>query len=784
MRRLTGWCVGALALNCILTGCSQTDGQAPWVGSATEPQEPGAQTAAAVPERQVLGTLAEGPTGVDAGPLVPEIPRALGSEHHLFVDAFLIETIRNASLVANPPLPKELVIVADQPWERNGLPAYGNVLHDPVAKEDRFYYTAINLDAPQTWTLCLATSTDGIHWTKPDLRAVEWGGSTENNIVMYGGGGAMMLDPNAPAERRYVYFSSGFHYTSPDGIHFAKQPEKLTPLYSDSQISSFWDDESHQYVFFPRKYLGGLTPRAVGRAVSATVNGDWGVKIFGDDQQDTDMPTVMARDALDPEGMDLYTNAAHKYARAKGTYLAFPTPYYHYDDPRRAYLAEGLTNDATIETQLATSRDSIQWTRYRTPYVPNYTHDGLALKVCMIYPGMLYRTDRIDQYFAGYTFRHGDREKRRELGGRELGGIFRAEQRLDGFAAIEFAGAGGEVVTKPLTFTGNQLRLNVNTSTAGEGRVAVLDAQGMEIAPFTLDNCQIVHGDHLDRTVIWFGAGADLSSLTGRPVRLKLAFRRSKVFAFQFVEDTLPAAPPAKPPEVTSFEGTGALWLFDEPADSSVGTTLQDSSGNGFHLTLGANGALVPGMVGNALRVGDAYTYAAIRHSIAETVLNLHDADWTFECFVRITAPRSAYHKLFVEREGPAGRGNATGVDLQAGQHNLRFMNLSGGYWVNLRTAAEFWDSPTEDWHHVAITFKADEHQLRHFIGGALQLPLPPPGPMGAMALTGTDYLSIGCDANGDNPFNGLIDEVRMTNRCLYLDDFTSPERLSDPGDG
>ena len=56
---------------------------------------------------------------------------------------------------------------------------------------------------------------------------------------------------------------------------------------------------------------------------------------------------------------------------ADKVYLAFPTPYYHYNHPGRQYLnlptlAIGAkTNDGTIETQLATSRDGKKWTRYR-----------------------------------------------------------------------------------------------------------------------------------------------------------------------------------------------------------------------------------------------------------------------------------------------------------------------------------------------------------------------------------------------------------------------------------
>ena len=91
----------------------------------------------------------------------------------------------------------------------------------------------------------------------------------------------------------------------------------------------------------------------------------------------------------------------------------------------------GKTNDGTIDTQLATSRDGKKWTRYRTPYVPLYKHEELDLKIAMVFPGLLYHDTHIVHYFGGYAFTHGDTQARRRLKGRELGGIFRLVQRIE-----------------------------------------------------------------------------------------------------------------------------------------------------------------------------------------------------------------------------------------------------------------------------------------------------------------------------------------------------------------
>jgi hypothetical protein len=193
----------------------------------------------------------------------------------------------------------------------------------------------------------------------------------------------------------------------------------------------------------------------------------------------------------------------------------------------------GKTNDGTIDTQLAISRDGITWTRLRTPYVPMHREEGLDLKINMIFPGLLHHDDRIEQFYAGYAFTHGDTSGRERFEGKALGGYFRVSQRIDGFMSADFAYGGGRLVTRPFTFDGSRLRLNVNTSASGEGRVAILDAGGKAIDGYSIDDCQFINGDYLNATVHWT-RGGDVSALAGKPVRLAFEMRGTKLYSFQF----------------------------------------------------------------------------------------------------------------------------------------------------------------------------------------------------------------------------------------------------------
>ena len=116
----------------------------------------------------------------------------------------------------------------------------------------------------------------------------------------------------------------------------------------------------------------------------------------------------------------------------------------------------------------------------------------------------------------------------------ETGGVLRRYTlRIDGFVSLHAPLIGGELITKPLTFTGNQLTLNVSTSAAGSVRVEIQDADGQLLPGFALAACQEVYGDDLERTVIWAG-NPDLGAIAGKPVRLRFEVKDADLYSFRF----------------------------------------------------------------------------------------------------------------------------------------------------------------------------------------------------------------------------------------------------------
>ena len=129
--------------------------------------------------------------------------------------------------------------------------------------------------------------------------------------------------------------------------------------------------------------------------------------------------------------------------------------------------------------------------------------------------------DEISLYATeGYWVRKGDMLRRFTI-------------RKDGFVSMHAPFAGGEFTTKPITFQKNRLSLNFSTSAAGTIRVEIQQADGKPIDGFALSDSSEVFGDDLQRTVTW-KRGSDVSSLAGKPVRLRFTLSDADLYSFQF----------------------------------------------------------------------------------------------------------------------------------------------------------------------------------------------------------------------------------------------------------
>jgi hypothetical protein len=141
--------------------------------------------------------------------------------------------------------------------------------------------------------------------------------------------------------------------------------------------------------------------------------------------------------------------------------------------------------------------------------------------------------DEIWLYYSGYDVTHtGCLEGQRPFE-RRLGVISRATLRLDGFVSATAGPAGGEILTRPLAFSGGRLELNVDCGAGGHVDVELQSLDGKPIPGYSLADADRVYHNNLRKVVTWKGQ-SDLEKLAGRPLRLRLVLRSCKLYALQF----------------------------------------------------------------------------------------------------------------------------------------------------------------------------------------------------------------------------------------------------------
>lgn len=168
------------------------------------------------------------------------------------------------------PTKAGVVISPTEPWESWAVFGYNSVLS--VAPGDlRMYYDCIEgtgvppgrakqgegrAVAMSDRRICLARSTDGETWSKPNLGVFNRNGSTANNIVLENSGVSVFVDgnPDAPASEKFKMACSDAAYASPDGITWTELP--WTPIAEDdTKPTAYWDPLKKKYERAMRQYL-------------------------------------------------------------------------------------------------------------------------------------------------------------------------------------------------------------------------------------------------------------------------------------------------------------------------------------------------------------------------------------------------------------------------------------------------------------------------------------------------------------------------------------------------
>lgn len=467
----------------------------------------------------------------------------ISDQRQLFVDRELIDQMNGVSLRLHEPVSGGVAIRNDKPWEG---PANGPQAVFEYGGRYFLYYRAMTLEpGDDSGVLCVAVSDDGVNWTKPAIGAVERSGRRDTNIVVDENGAPFMATPwldtrpgVSQEERIKAIYSqpvSGEKHTafkapegpkrlvflgSEDGFNFHRldpQPDLLSDLPNsfDGGNTMFWSETEKQYVLY---YRWWDNHRTIARTTSEDLQ-HWTESVpmtYGDSPRE-----------------HLYTNNTSPYFRAPHIYIGLAA---RFMSGRRVVTEEqadaiGLksarghtyANDCSDGVLLTSRAGSIRYDRtFMEALVrPGQGSENWVSRTNYPLTGVLpYGKDQIMFWVSRHYMQ-------------DTWHIERLLLRVDGFASVNAPYAGGELITKPLVFSGDTMRINYRTSAAGSVRIEIQNEDGHAIPGFALADCKEVIGDEIGGVVVWRG-GEDLTRLAGETIRLRIEMKDADLYSFIF----------------------------------------------------------------------------------------------------------------------------------------------------------------------------------------------------------------------------------------------------------
>jgi hypothetical protein len=464
----------------------------------------------------------------------------------LFVDDFLIEKTTMKRTFHTPEYhPANPVIKPDKPWEnqRRGwfaAPFSGGAWYDPADKLFKIWYTGGFLA-----TTCYATSKDGVHWEKPQLNV-----KSGTNVVLepvidgrrYFDTNTIWLDHEAKEPKeRFKYFATEApgdwrlaYRISADGIHWS-EPKAKPEIWGD-RTTAFYNPFRKVWVLSQR------TEDAAGRRSRSYLEAATATDLMSEvtyneiDQVSGKSVNWSGADDLDPRHTDprfedippqLYNLDAAPYESLMiGQFSIWQGP----ENDECGELKLQKRNDIL----LGFSRDGFHWDRPCRERFIACTWDKKSWRygnVQSVAGGPLVVGDKLYFYFSGRAKPRDDDENWDADAATGL-----AVLRRDGFASMDTGEREETLTTRPVTFRGKHLFVNVDCP-QGELKVEVLDKDSKVIEPFTLKNCQPLSCDKTLLQVNW-QQNKDLAAVAGKPVRFRFHLRNGSLYSFWVSPDS------------------------------------------------------------------------------------------------------------------------------------------------------------------------------------------------------------------------------------------------------
>lgn len=443
-------------------------------------------------------------------------PLDLGTRWELFVDDYLVASKDGLALKLHEPVRREIVLTTDKPWEGHTC-AYFSVIQDGPKVLMYYRGSSGGSDHSDAQVTCVAESTDGVHFVRPNLGLIEAGGTKENNVIWRGVESHnfspfLDVNPNAKPSERYKALGGvkqpgkNWHqgetpgglyaFTSADGIHWEKM--KDTPVITkgafDSQNLAFFDGTRSRYVCFSRIFSNKV------RAVQSCTSSDFLAWSDG----------VAHKYAEGVPMEHFYTSATVPCPTAPHLFLSFPKRFITSRKKVPDHEGPGVS-DAVFMS----SRDGVHWDR---PFLEAWVRPGPDLKNWtdrnnMTANGIVVTGEGEWSLYISEHYRHPDHS------------IRRLTVRKQGFASMHAGAKGGSFTTKPLKINSSKLLLNYATSAAGSVQIEALDETGAVAA-----KSAEIYGDEFEANAL------DVTKLDGRTVVLRVTMKDADIYALRFAD--------------------------------------------------------------------------------------------------------------------------------------------------------------------------------------------------------------------------------------------------------
>lgn len=494
----------------------------------------------------------------------------------VFFDDYLIDTERTTAdiRIHRPVRKKENIITFDKPWEDGGV----SYVHFVKADDKYIMYYECRGKNDRGYHFCYAESFDGFSWVRPSLGLCDYGGSTDNNIIIWPGmipeltafdNMKVFIDENpacSPEERfKSVMMWCGhgtlIYLVSSDGIHWRWGDVITTQGEFDSLNLAFWDKERGKYFCYyrgehepaadPPQEAKSFVPKVArmlydperGAYKAPAAEGEEGVYFMRDirviesvDFKHWSDPVLLNFGAHAPD-IQLYTNNVMPYPRAEQVLVGFPTRYVerkswtkNYDElcgrelrltkMKKLELREGL---ALTDCAFMVSRDGYNFTRYDEAFmIPPPEHPlGWVYGDC--YPAPFFMETESDIVGAESEYSIFMEENHTTF---VPAAVYRHTIRKDGFVSRHAGGSERLLVTKPFVYEGENLYANIESSARGYLYFTLIAADGTRYESSEIFGNSTDKRIHFDDEVV--------KSISGSEVTLEIRMLDADIYAIRF----------------------------------------------------------------------------------------------------------------------------------------------------------------------------------------------------------------------------------------------------------